>query len=110
MIDTIEQRSVTSYLVSGTVFSAVFGGSMSYDRYQKGEISGSDALLETSRLAVQGGIAASSAVWCANALGQRDYLGAMLGVGAGFLGVYAAQKAAEKIERTIKKKEENDGE
>lgn len=37
-IDTGDERSVTGHLISGTVFSAVFAGSINYSKYKKDEI------------------------------------------------------------------------
>ncbi len=109
MIESIEERSVSSYAVSGTVFSAIFAGSMHYDRYRKQALSKKEAIAATLRLSAQGGIASASAVATANAIGKRDYLGATLNVCVGLLGVYGIQKISEKFENDTEEKE-NDNE
>ena len=98
MIDTGDERNVTSYLISGTVFSAVFAGSMNYKKYRKNEISQEEMIQDTTKMAVQGGIGTASAVATANYVGNRNYLGALAAIGVGALGIYGTEVVSEIIE------------
>jgi len=104
MIDTGDERNVTSYLISGTVFSAVFAGSMNYNKYRKNELSQKEMVQDTAKLAVQGGIGTASAVATANYVGNGNYLGALAAIGMGALGVYGAEKISEIVEEKSNQK------
>jgi uncharacterized membrane protein len=81
-IDTGDQRSVTGHLISGTVFSAVFAGS------------------------IKGGIATASAIATANYIGTGDILKALTAMSLGAIGVYTTQKVYDKLEIESEKKQE----
>ncbi len=97
-IDTGDERSVTGHLVSGTVFSAVFGGSINYAKYKKNEITQKELFNDTVKLALQGGIATASAVATANYIGKGNWLGALSAASIGAMGVYTTQKVYDKLE------------
>lgn len=97
-IDTGAERSVTGHLVSGTVFSAIFAGSMNYNKYQKNEITKQELFNDTTKMALQGGIGTAAAVSTANYVGRGDWLGAMASIAVGATGIYATQKICEQVE------------
>jgi len=97
-IDTGDERSVVGHLVSGTVFSAVFGGSINYSKYKKDEIDKNELFNDTAKMALQGGIATASAVATANYIGRGNWLGAMTAASIGAMGVYTTQKVYDKLE------------
>jgi len=104
VIDTGAERSVTGHLVSGTVFSAIFAGSINYNKYQKDEISKNELINDTSRMAIQGGIGTASAVATANYIGRGDWMSAMTAITVGAAGIYGTQKIYEKIQNNNSKK------
>lgn len=97
-IDTGDERSVTGHLVSGTVFSAIFAGSINYNKYQKDEISKTELINDTTRMAIQGGIGTAAAVSTANYVGRGNWLGAFASIAIGASSIYATQKVYENIE------------
>jgi len=110
VVDTT-QRDVTSYLISGTIFSATFAGSMNYTKYKKDEISKYEAIKETAKLGVQGGIGTGCAVSAANSIAKKDYVSALFAIGLGAIGVYATDKLYDKAyDKFTNKKEEKDDE
>jgi hypothetical protein len=101
-MDTYVERDAVSYLMSGTIFSATFAGSMNLSKYHKKEITKQQMIQDTTKLAVQGGIGTGSAVAATNCIGRGDYLNAMLIVGLGAIGVYGTEKISQMIENNTK--------
>jgi len=99
MIDTGDDRSITGHFISGAVFSAMFAGAMSYNKYKKKELPKNAMILETSKLAMQGGVGTASAVATANYIGNGNYVGALTALSMGAMGIYGVQKIAEMYER-----------
>ena len=97
-IDTGAERSVTGHLVSGTVFSAIFAGSMNYNKYKKNEITKNELINDTVKLAIQGGIGTASAIATSNYIGRGNWFGAMTAVSIGAIGVYSTQKVYERLD------------
>ena len=97
-IDTGDERSVTGHLVSGTVFSAIFAGSINYNKYQKDEIDKSELVNDTTRMAIQGGIGTAAAVATSNYVGRGDWLSALTSIAVGATSIYATQKVYDNIE------------
>ncbi len=112
MIDTGEPRSVTGHVVSGAVASAVVAGSVNYSNYTNDEITKEEAIKNSIKLTVQGGVATGSAIATANYLGKGNYLGMMAAISLGLGGVYAVEKIAQKLSETkqIEEKTEETGE
>ena len=106
MIDTGEPRSVTGHAVSGAVASAVVAGSINYNNYNKDKITKEEAVQNSIKLAVQGGVATGSAIAATNYLGKGNYLGMLAAVTLGLGGVYAVEKVAEKISETKQTEEQ----
>ena len=111
MIDTGDERSVTGHFISGTVFSAIFAGSMNYNKHKKEEISKDEMIKDTAKLALQGGVGTASAVATSNYIGKGNYIGALTAISLGAMGIYGAQKITEMIEEekieTVKEKVES---
>ena len=101
-VEVIE-RDPTSYMISGTIFSAIFAGAMNLSKYHKKEISKEEMFQDTTKLAIQGGIGTGSAVAATNSIEKGEYLNAMLLVGLGAAGVYGAEKASQMIEDSLEK-------
>ena len=99
MIDTGDDRSITGHFISGAVFSAMFAGAMSYNKYKKKEMPKNAMILETSKLAMQGGVGTASAVATANYIGNGNYVGALTALSMGAMGIYGVQKISEMYER-----------
>ena len=97
-IVTGEERSVTGHFISGTVFSAVFAGSINYSKYKKDEISKEEFINDTTKMAIQGGVATASAVAVTNCIGKGNILGALSSASIGAMGVYATQKVYDRLE------------
>ncbi|MEA2099257.1 MAG: hypothetical protein U9P72_03920 [Campylobacterota bacterium] len=104
LIDTGAERSVTGHFISGTVFSAIFAGSMNYSKYQKNEITKKEMIGDTYKMAIQGGVGTASAIATANYIGRGNYLGALSAISIGALGINGAQKLYEKIDYNEKPK------
>ena len=102
MIETGDERNVTSYMISGTVFSAVFAGSMNYSKFKKDQITKDEMIQDTAKMAIQGGIGAASAVATANYIGSGNYIGAMMAIAGGAMGIYGTQMISEVVEKKIK--------
>ncbi len=103
-MDNYVERDAVSYLMSGTIFSATFAGSMNLSKYKKKEITKREMIQDTTKLAVQGGIGTGSAVAATNCIGKGDYLNAMLVVGLGAIGVYGTEKISEMVEKSFEEK------
>ena len=106
VIDTGDERSIAGHFISGTVFSGIFAGSMNYNKYNKNEISKSEFINDTTKLALQGGIGTSAAIATSNYIGRGNWLGAMSAISIGVIGVYGTQKLYEKLEIESKKTKE----
>ena len=100
MIDTGEPRSVTGHAVSGAIASAVVAGSINYNNYNKDKITKEEAIQNSIKLTVQGGVATGLAIAATNYLGKGNYLGALAAITLGLGGVYAVEKVTEKIGKT----------
>lgn len=98
LIDTGAPRSVPGHIVSGTLASAALSGALNYDKVQKGEMHKNQAIQNTVKLSVQGGIATGSAIAAANYAGNGNVIGMLGAVSLGFAGVYMTEKFAQKLE------------
>jgi len=104
-IELSNQRDVASFIISGTIFSATFAGSMNFKKYRKKEITRTEAIQDTVKLASQGGMGTGCAVAAANAFGKGDYVNGLLAIGMGAVGVYGIEKISESVEKALKPKE-----
>ena len=114
MINTGDPRHVVGHIVSGSLASAVIAGSINYNNYTKDEISKDEAIKNSLKLTVQGGVATGSAIAAANYLGKGNYLGVFAALSLGLGGVYVVEKVAEKLDESrpelVEEKTEEAGE
>lgn len=106
-IDTGMPRSVNGHIVSGFLASGAMASALNYHRYSKNEINKKEAIQNTLKLSIQGGIATSSAIAAANFLGEGKIFKMLTSVSLGIFGVYALEKIDEKINENNSKKLEN---
>lgn len=99
-IDTGAPRSINGHLISGALASGAIASAMNYNKYTKGEITKKEAIQNSVKLTVQGGIATSSAIAAANYLGEGKIFKMLTAVSIGAMGVYAVEKINEKVEQT----------
>lgn len=97
-IDTGAPRHIQGHLVSGILAAGVVSATLNYQKQKAGEITTKDALSNTARLSVQGGLATASAISAANCMGRGNWFGAVLSLSAGALGIYATEKFYNKID------------
>lgn len=100
-IDMGAPRSVAGHIVSGALASGALAGALNYDKFKKEQMSKNEAVQNTLKLSVQGGIATGSAIAAANYLGQGNIFGMLTAVSLGAMGVYATEKVSEQIENRI---------
>ena len=98
-IDTGTPRSVTGHVISGALASGALAGALNYDKFKKEQTSKDEAIQNTLKLSVQGGIATGSAIAAANYLGQGNIMGVLSAISIGAMGVYATEKVSEQIEQ-----------
>ncbi len=96
-IDTGTPRNVTGHLVSGALASGTIATAINYNRYKNAEIDKNAAIKNSLKLAVQGGIATSSAIAAANYLGKGETYKMLSAISLGILGVYTLEKLDEKL-------------
>jgi len=107
-IDTGVPRSVSGHVISGAFASAIVAGAVNYNRYLKSEISKKEALSNSLKRTIQGGIATGSSIAAANHLGSGNIFGMLTTVSLGAIGVYLVETMSESL---INKKEtQNNGE
>lgn len=108
MINTGTPRNIIGHTVSGAIASSIVAGAINYNKYKKDEMSQNEAIADTLKLTVQGGIATGSAIAAANYLGNGNFIGLLGAISLGAMGIYAtekigdtlSQKAMEQIEAT----------
>jgi len=97
-LDTGEPRNVTGHVVSGAFASGALSSAMNYHRYQKGELNKREAIRNSVKLTVQGGMVTGSAIAAANYVGKGNLFGALTALSLGAMGVYATEKVNERFE------------
>ena len=100
-IDTGTPRSVQGHVVSGAFASGAIAAALNYNRYKKEQISKNEAIQDTLKLTIQGGIATSSAIAAANYLGEGSLIKMVNAVSLGIFGIYALEKIDEKITKKL---------
>jgi len=100
VVDTGEPRSVTGHVVSGAIAAGAVAGAINYNRYKKAEISKEEAIQNSAKLTLQGGIATGSAVAAANYLGRGNWIGVFTAISVGAMGIYGVEKASEALNDT----------
>jgi len=99
VIDTGTPRSVNGHIVSGALASGTIASALNYHRYNKNEIDKKEAIQSTLKLAIQGGIATSSAIAAANFLGEGKIFKMLSVISLGVFGIYTLEKIDEKISK-----------
>lgn len=91
-INTGTPRSVAGNLVSGALAAGMVATALSYTKYKQAQISKEEAIKQSLKLTVQGGIATGSAIAAANALGRNSWLGFLGSLSVGIAGIYGVEK------------------
>lgn len=91
-INTGTPRSVAGNLVSGALAAGMVATALSYTKYKQAQISKEEAIKQSLKLTVQGGIATGSAIAAANALGRNSWLGFVGSLGVGIASIYGVEK------------------
>lgn len=105
LINTGNPRSITGHAVSGAFASGIISGSINYINYQNGHLNKSQALQNTLKVTVQGGIATSAAIAATNHLGPdgSGFLQAMTALSIGMAGIYAVEIADQALTNKLSK-------
>jgi type IV secretory pathway VirB2 component (pilin) len=91
-INTGTPRSVTGNLVSGALAAGMVATALAYTKYKQGELGKEEAIKQSLKLSLQGGIATGSAIAAANALGRSSWLGVLGSLTVGVAGIYGVEK------------------
>jgi len=91
-INTGTPRSVTGNLVSGALAAGMVATALAYTKYKQAELSKEEAIKQSLKLSLQGGIATGSAIAAANALGRNSWLGVFGSLTVGVAGIYGVEK------------------
>lgn len=100
MINTGTPRNIVGHTVSGAIASSIVAGAINYNKYKKDEMSQYEAIADTLKLTVQGGIATGSAIAAANYLGNGNILGLLSAISIGAMGIYATEKISDTLSQT----------
>lgn len=92
-------RLTTDHLLSGTLASAIGAGALSYNNYKKQKISKNEAVKNTIKLALEGGVASGSAIACSNSIVDKNYANALLSAVLGFGAIVAIEKIANQYSK-----------
>lgn len=99
-------RSVNGHVISGALASGMVAGALNYNQYKKEKITQEQAIKDSIKLTLQGGIATGSAIAASNALGRKSFLGMLSAVTIGIAGIYGVEKLYEKVSKTAEKASE----
>ena len=91
-INTGSPRSVTGNMISGALAAGMVATALSYAKYKKAEFSKEEAIKQSLKLTLQGGLATGSAIAAANALGRSSWLGVLGSLSVGIAGIYGVEK------------------
>ncbi|MDY0321207.1 MAG: hypothetical protein RBR23_05675 [Arcobacteraceae bacterium] len=97
MINTGTPRNIAGHTVSGAIASSIVAGAINYNKYKKDEMSQNEAIQDTIKLTLQGGIATGSAIAAANYLGNGNILGLLSAISLGAMGIYATEKISDNL-------------
>ena len=95
-INTGTPRSVAGNMISGALAAGMVATALSYTKYKQSELSKDEAIKQSLKLTLQGGIATGSAIAAANALGRNSWLGLLGSLTVGVAGIYGVEKLYEK--------------
>ena len=71
LINTGTPRSIQGHIISGSVIGLVLSGATEYANYQQNKITKQEALNNTLKAALQGGIITAAGIGAANAIGDN---------------------------------------
>jgi hypothetical protein len=91
-INTGTPRSVAGNMISGALAAGMVATALSYMKYKQSELSKDEAIKQSLKLTLQGGIATGSAIAAANALGRNSWLGLFGSLTVGVAGIYGIEK------------------
>jgi len=95
-VNTGTPRSVSGHVISGALAAGMVATALSYSKYKQAELSKEDAIKQSLKLTVQGGIATGSAIAAANALGRSSWVGLLGALSVGVAGIYGVEKLYSK--------------
>jgi len=95
-INTGTPRSVAGNMISGALAAGMVATALSYTKYKQAELSKEEAIKQSLKLTLQGGIATGSAIAAANALGRNSWLGLLSSLSVGIAGIYGVEKLYDK--------------
>ncbi len=103
LINTVDPRSVTGHVVSGTFASGIISSTVNYKKYQNGEISYAKAVQNTVKVTAQGGIATGAAISATNHLGPGGggLFQALTAISLGMAGIYAVEVADQILTKNL---------
>eukprot|EP01156_Anaeramoeba_ignava_P009044 Anaeramoba_ignava/a36_144.p6 GENE.a36_144~~a36_144.p6 ORF type:complete len:118 (+),score=29.30 a36_144:1435-1788(+) len=96
-IDTGAPRNVTGHVVSGSLAAGALAAGINYNKYKKGQIGKNEAIQDSLKLSIQGGIVTGSSIAAANYVGEGSYMKMLTALSIGMAGVYAVEKINEKF-------------
>lgn len=97
VIDTGAPRSVTGHIVSGALAAGIVATAMSYSKYKNAELSKNEAIKQSLKLTLQGGIATGSAIAASNAIGRSSVMGVLGALAVGVAGIYSVEAVYAKM-------------
>jgi hypothetical protein len=95
-INTGTPRSVAGNIISGALAAGMVATALSYTKYKQAQMSKEEAIKQSLKLTVQGGIATGSAIAAANALGRNSWLGLLGSLSVGVAGIYGVERLYSK--------------
>lgn len=96
-INTGAPRNVTGHVVSGSLAAGALAAGINYNKYKKGQIGKNEAIQDSLKLSVQGGIVTGSSIAAANYIGEGSYMKMLTALSIGMAGVYAVEKINERL-------------
>lgn len=102
IINTGMPRSITGHALSGGIIGFMLGGACAYAKYKNNTISKQEAIIDTAKSTLEGGIVTACGIAAANALGNSakspfvNVLEASAYVGVGIASIYAIQNFKSK--------------
>ncbi len=108
LINTGEPRSITGHVVSGALASGIISSTVNYKKYQNGDINYVDAIQNTTKITMQGGIATGAAISATNHLGPAGggLFKALTAISIGMAGIYAVEVADQLLSHKLSEKAE----
>lgn len=102
IVNTGTPRSITGHAISGGLIAFMLSGACAYAKYKRKEISRQEAIIDTLKASVEGGVITACGIAAANALGSntksttQGILEAGAFVGIGLASVYGIRTLTNK--------------